>query len=105
MRTIYRRLDGRLQKRGAGSKQWRVIRWLTIACLLALPWIAMQFAREVAWTASDFATMAALLIGAGVAFELLISRALSPRPRWLIGLTLVGVVALVWAEGAVGVFH
>ncbi|TFW14717.1 hypothetical protein EGY25_03280 [Brevundimonas intermedia] len=94
-----------IQNSGARSRRWRVIRWLSIACLLALPWIAMQFTREVAWTASDFATMAALLIGAGLAFEVLISRTLSPRPRWLIGLTIVGVIALVWAEGAVGVFH
>ena len=52
---------------------WRGVRWLLwagLAALLLLPLIAMQFTREVAWDAADFAFAGVLLIGAGLIFEL-----------------------------------
>jgi hypothetical protein len=78
--------------------------WGLIATLLLLPLIAMQFTREVAWDAADFAFAGVLLIGAGLAFELAAWRTKARAWRLAIGGALVFVVLLIWAEAAVGVF-
>ncbi len=80
------------------------IMWGLIAVILLLPAVAMQFTREVAWTAGDFAAAAALLAGAGALYELVRALPFDPRRKAAMGLMLLGIVALVWAEGAVGVF-
>jgi len=82
---------------------WRLARWSAIAALLLLPTIAMRFTDEVAWTASDFAFAGVLLVGAGALYEIVTLAARRPAHRMLIGAALVGVVALIWAEGAVGI--
>lgn len=83
---------------------WRIPLWAAIAGGLLLPLIAMQFTDEVAWTAFDFTAAAMLLIGAGLAFELV---ARTPLPRMLRAIAAIAIAAaaaLVWAHGAVGVF-
>lgn len=105
MRNFYRHRTDLIRGNGASSGRWRVLLWLTIACLLVLPWIAMQFTREVAWTASDFAIIAVLLISAGLAFELLISKVRKPVLRLVIASMIITIVALIWADGAVGIFQ
>lgn len=84
--------------------QWRLAMWGLIAALLLLPLIAMQFTREVAWDAADFAFAGVLLIGAGLLFELAVWRARTLVWRLVIGVALVVAVLLTWAEAAVGVF-
>ena len=37
---------------------WRLTLWGGVLCLLLLPLIAMQFSKEVNWTASDFVVAA-----------------------------------------------
>ena len=86
----------------AGSP-WRVAMWAAIGGLLVLPLVAMQFTREVAWTPFDFAAAAALLVGGGLAYEIAARKAASPRSRLLLGGVILGVVLLIWAEGAVGI--
>src|SRR3569623_2014811 len=39
---------------------WRLAGWGAVAALLLLPAVAMQFPRDVAWTANDFAFGAVL---------------------------------------------
>lgn len=84
--------------------QWRLAMWGLIAALLLLPLIAMQFTREVAWDAADFAFAGALLVGAGLVFELAAWRTKKLAWRLAIGGTLVFAVLLIWADAAVGVF-
>lgn len=67
--------------------------------VLLLPLIAMQFTREVAWSAGDFAVAAVLLTVSGFAFLRLLH---SRRPRWLLGAVLV-LAVYVWLELAVGI--
>ena len=86
------------------SGQWRLLMWGLIAGLLLLPLIAMQFTREVAWDAADFAFAAGLLIGAGLLFELAASRTRKLAWRLAIGGALIFAVLLIWADAAVGVF-
>lgn len=93
---------------GTGTSRdgrWRIARWLMIVGLLLLPWIAMQFTAEVRWTAFDFVVMGALLIGAGLVFELAVWKIRKPQSRLLVALSVVGAVLLMWVEGAVSIFH
>ena len=82
----------------------RVIGWGVIAVLLSLPAIAMRFTHEVNWTALDFIYAGVLLIGAGLAFELVFWRVRGLQARLAIGLGILAVVLFVWAQGAVGIF-
>ncbi|MBX9746379.1 MAG: hypothetical protein K2X34_05730 [Hyphomonadaceae bacterium] len=73
-----------------------------IGLLLLVPFVAMQFTDEVAWTVTDFVTAASLLFGTGLAYVLLTLNA--PRRRLPVAAALLFVLGLVWAELAVGVF-
>lgn len=77
---------------------------LGTGAVLLVPLLAMQFTREVNWTALDFVVAAILLAGAGFALELAVGRVASTKQRLL----WVGAIALafvyVWAELAVGIF-
>lgn len=77
--------------------------WGVIAAILLAPLIAMQVTDEVAWTAFDFAAAGALLIGAGAVFEALSRKPRLAQHRAAVAATLIAVVAVVWAQGAVGI--
>lgn len=87
-----------------GRTAWHPLQWIAIAAALLAPLVAMQFTEEVRWTASDFAAAAALLGGGALLFEIASRRLPTARARWIAGGAIALVVALVWAEGAVGIF-
>ena len=72
--------------------------------LLLIPLLAMQFSHEVSWGWGDFAAAAILLWTAGSAYSLAARRARTPRRRGLVAVGILAVLALVWAELAVGLF-
>lgn len=78
----------------------RTVRWSIVALLLIAPLVAMQFTDAVAWTAFDFAAAAVLLVGGMLAYEVIAARL--PRARVFAGATIGAMVAVVWAEAAVG---
>lgn len=81
----------------------RVAMWSAIGIILLLPLVAMQFTREVVWTGFDFVAAATLLIGGGVAYEIVAGRTRDRTRRIWIGGAILAVVLLIWAEGAVGI--
>jgi hypothetical protein len=83
----------------------RALAWAGIAVIMLAPAIAMRFTDEVNWTASDFVFAGVLLIGGAAVVELVAWRVRNPVIRIGFGLFVVAVVALIWAEGAVGIFH
>jgi len=83
--------------------RWRAGMWAVVGALLLVPLVAMRFTADVRWTPFDFAAAAVLLGGAAVACELAM-RALPGRWRIVGCAAVVAVVALLWAQGAVGVF-
>jgi hypothetical protein len=89
---------------GRVDGRWRLAVWGGAAALLALPSVAMRLTDEVAWDAADFASFAAMLAVACVAWE--IAMRLIGRPAWR--LVAVAAIAaaflLVWAQLAVGLF-
>lgn len=77
---------------------------LTILIILSLPWIGMQFSDEVNWSFFDFAVAGILLLSTGLGIDWIFSKIKTSRIRLLfIGITLL-LLALVWAELAVGIF-
>jgi peptidoglycan/LPS O-acetylase OafA/YrhL len=82
---------------------WRPLLWLAIAVVLLFPLVAMQVTDEVRWTATDFAAATVLLGGGALLFEVAARRLPTVRVRWIAGGAIALVVALVWAEGAVGI--
>ena len=91
-------------RHGASSgRDGRLAMWAVIALLLLLPAIAMRFTREVSWTAFDFAAAAVLLVGGGLAYEVVARLTGDVRRRVIFGLMILGVVLLIWAQGAVGI--
>lgn len=84
---------------------WRVPLWSAAALLLALPWVAMQFTREVQWGLGDFLVFGALLASACGAFEVAVRLTTHLPYRWWAGVVIALAFLLVWAELAVGIFH
>ena len=82
---------------------WRPLLWLAIAVALLFPLVAMQVTEEVRWTATDFAAAAVLLGGGALLFEIASRQLPTVRARWIAAGAIALVVALVWAEGAVGI--
>jgi len=82
---------------------WRAIGWGGGVALLALPFVAMQFTREVNWTASDFVVFGAMLLAVGIPLELAARASRSWSYRGAALLALVGGFLTVWANLAVGI--
>ncbi len=77
---------------------------LTVAFLLLIPLIAMQFTDEVNWTPFDFVVAGVLLLGTGLIFDLVIRKIKNIKYRIAICVALLVVLLLIWAELAVGIF-
>ena len=77
---------------------------LTVALLLLIPLIAMQFTDEVEWTLFDFVVAGGLLLGTGLLCELVLRKVKKTEYRIAICLALLAALVLIWAELAVGIF-
>ena len=77
---------------------------VTVAFLLLIPLIAMQFTDEVNWSSLDFVTAGVLLLSTGLLCELVIRKIKNARYRIAICAVLLGALALIWIELAVGIF-
>ena len=77
---------------------------LTIAFILLIPLIAMQFTDEVDWKLPDFAIMGGLLLGTGLLCEFVMRKVKKIEHRILICGALLLALFLIWAELAVGIF-
>ena len=77
---------------------------LTVALLLLIPFIAMQFTNEVKWSLFDFVVAGALLLGTGLLCELVIRKVNKIEYRIVICGALLVALLLIWIELAVGIF-
>lgn len=68
--------------------------------LLLIPFLAMQFTDQVNWNLTDFSVMGILIFATGMAYEL-ITRKFNTH-KLAIGLFLLIIFFLIWAELAVG---
>lgn len=92
-------------KRRAGTvlTPARIIGWGTIATLIILPAVAMQFTTEVNWTLADFAFAIAMLGGVGLAFEMAVRANGSWAYRGGAATALCAGLFLLWGNAAVGI--
>jgi len=92
---------------GNGAEQsgsrWRIAAWTGAALVLLVPLIAMQFTDVVAWDVADFAVFGALLLSAGIAFELAARKTGNAAYKTGVGLALAAAFILIWVNGAVGI--
>lgn len=84
----------------SGGNHWRIAGWGFAAALLATPFVAMQFTREVQWTASDFVVMGVLI---GLAMEAAVRLSAGSWPYRLGGIAAALTAFLtIWVNLAVG---
>lgn len=83
----------------------RTTYWIIAALLMLSAAMANQFSDEFIWTKFDFLVFGIMLLGAGLAIELVLHFA--QKPKYQLGLIIAVAIAflLVWAELAVGIFH
>lgn len=86
------------------SPRFKWVMWSTIAALLLLPLVAMQFSDEVKWGGEDFLFAGALLVGAGALFELGARKIQNARRLVILTCSLAAAVFFIWLEAAVGIF-
>lgn len=72
--------------------------------LLLIPLAAMQFTKEVNWSATDFLLMGALLFVAGTGIEWVLRWKSSPKRKYLFIAVIIILLLLLWMELAVGIF-
>jgi uncharacterized membrane protein len=77
---------------------------LTATFILLLPLIGMQFSEEVDWNLFDFIVAGILLYGTGIIIELVMRNVKDNKKRLIFCGAILGMLFLVWAELAVGVF-
>ncbi|WP_461062954.1 hypothetical protein [Spirosoma horti] len=77
---------------------------LTVALLLSVPLIAMQFTHEVNWSPVDFIVAGVLLLGTGLACEFVLRSVTRMNYRLAICGALLLLLLLIWIELAVGIF-
>lgn len=77
---------------------------LTVAFILSIPLVAMQFTKEVDWRLGDFVIMGILLTGTGLLCEMVIRKVKKPENRFIIIAAILALLFLIWAELAVGIF-
>lgn len=78
--------------------------FLTVAVLLLIPLIAMQFTDEVDWNLVDFLIAGILLLGIGLGCEVVIRNVKRLDHRIAICLGMLIMFLLLWAELAIGIF-
>lgn len=77
---------------------------LSVAFLLLIPLVAMQFTSQVNWSPFDFLVMGVLLFGAGLIGERIWRTVKKTEYRIALLLVVLAVFVLIWAELAVGIF-
>jgi hypothetical protein len=81
-----------------------IIIFITVAILLLVPIIAMQFTNEVNWTSIDFVVAGTVLLGTGLLIDLAIRKISKIKYRLAASAAILVALLLIWVELAVGIF-
>jgi uncharacterized membrane protein YoaT (DUF817 family) len=74
------------------------------ALLLLIPFIGMQFTKEIRWTLLDFVIAAALLMLTGITLKYILENIKRKSYKIILSLGVFIILILVWIELAVGIF-
>jgi hypothetical protein len=78
---------------------------LTVALLLLIPLIGMQFTNEVNWTLSDFIAAGVVLLSTGLMCEFVMRKVTKTSHRIALCTLILIATLLIWVELAVGILH
>lgn len=78
---------------------------LGTALILLIPLFAMQFSNEVNWDLADFLVAGFLLASTALIYEITTWNIKKINHRVAIGIILLAVLLLIWADLAVGIFN
>lgn len=78
---------------------------ISAAVLLLIPFMAMQFTKEVNWSGSDFLIMGILLTGTGLVCEYLFRKITNKKLKLALIIGVIILFLLIWLELAVGIFN
>lgn len=87
------------------SNKLRTTYWVIAALLMLSAVTANQFSHEFMWTKFDYLVFGIMLLGAGLAIELVLVITKKPPYRLVSIIVIALAFLLVWAELAVGIFH
>ena len=87
---------------GRRASRWRITAWGVAALILLLPLLAMQLTDEMNWGVADFVIVGALLLGAGLTYELVARMTANIAYRAAVGVAVATALLLIWANLAVG---
>lgn len=102
--NFYERRSMSSQKTVAKSNQDLVYIAMGSVAILLFPLIGMQFSSEVDWNMFDFIVMGVLLASMSVLYAVLSRMTSDISKRIFIGLVVLTLLMLIWAELAVGIF-
>lgn len=84
-------------------ESWHLPMWAGAALILAVPAIAMQFSKEIAWGIEDFLVVGALLAAVCGTIELALRASTSALYRVGVALAAIGGFLLVFVNLAIGI--
>ena len=76
----------------------------SVAFLLLIPLIAMQFSDEVKWSVYDFVVAGVLLLSTAFSIEFVLRKINKKETRIVLLIIILLALILVWLELAVGIF-
>ena len=76
---------------------------VSVALILMIPLIAMQFSSDISWGVGDFLLAGALLLAAGFVGNVAVERIVKRSHAMAVIIVLILVLLYVWAELSVGI--
>lgn len=86
------------------SKQRSIVIYSVAAAILVIPFVGMQFTKEIKWSGSDFLIAGILLFTTAFVIDFIMTKVKMESKRFLYIAAAVIVLILLWAELAVGIF-
>lgn len=87
------------------SNKYRSTYWVIAALLMLGAVTANQFSEEFHWDKFDYLVFGTMLLGAGLAIELVLVITKKPPYRLVSIIVIALAFLLLWAELAVGIFN
>ncbi len=78
---------------------------LFVILVLLIPFISMQYTKEVNWSLFDFVVAGGLLFGTGITVDYVHRNVKNKRKRNIICFIVLFLLFILWLELAVGIFN
>lgn len=86
------------------TQQRSILLYTVAAVILLIPFLSMQFSKEVNWSGFDFVVAGILLFGTAFGIDLVLRKVNRNGKKMFYILLVLLALFLIWAELAVGIF-